>query len=55
MDSPTKRFKRSTAKFIRNELQATQNSASFQKIAIQLAAAVLIGIVLSVLVVYRGG
>lgn len=55
MDSPTNRFKRSTAKFIREELAATQNSSSFSKIAMQGIIAVVIGIIVSILVVYRYG
>jgi len=47
MDSPTKKFKRATAKFIRDEIAATQGSHSVQYAILQVAMAIFLGFLLS--------
>jgi hypothetical protein len=52
MDSPTKKIKRATAKFIRDELAAAQSSHTLQYGLLQVIIAILLGLLLSFGVVY---
>lgn len=47
MDSPTKKFKRATAKFLKKELAATQSSHTLQYAALQAGIAIVLGLLLS--------
>lgn len=47
MESPTKKFRRATAKFIRKEIAATQDSHSLQYALIQAGVAIFLGLLFS--------
>lgn len=52
MDSPVKKIKTATGKFVRKELMATQNSHTLQYGLLQAIIAILLGLLLSFGVVY---